>query len=125
MRRLQKWTRGEDRAIRRLYPHGTWRKLLLRCKRRSVMAIRRRAAVLGVRQYAPWTDAEDFQIRRYYGEYSRKLIMQALPGRSWAAIRARAFVLGVARRITAYDIPIDEQLEDEYGTSSSITASGF
>ena len=92
----EKWTKAEDDILREYYPsEGT--SISKRLPRRSVLACRARADLLGIKnnRFVKWDDKSDDIIRKYYPTEGGKCSKRLTNGADRTSIASRAYLLGV------------------------------
>jgi hypothetical protein len=102
------WTEADHRWLRQHYATAPREALRARFPHRTVMAVRKQAATLGLKRPQQgtskpkgtrWTEAENAQLRAHAdGTISYTELCAQLPGRTWDAIEAQRRVLGLTRQ---------------------------
>jgi hypothetical protein len=91
------WTAEEDNLVRQFHPDFAKLKKLLR--RRSMIAIKRRAIDLRlVRAQHLWTANEVTKLRRRWRDLSKAELIAEFPRHTWISIRCKGSKLGLRRR---------------------------
>jgi hypothetical protein len=91
------WTPKEDQLVRQLHPD--FRKLKKLLRRRSMIAIQRRAIDLRlVRQQNLWTANEVTKLRRRWKDATKAELISEFPRHTWISIRCKGSTLGLRRR---------------------------
>jgi DNA invertase Pin-like site-specific DNA recombinase len=105
------WTEEDNTWLRQHYGTASWEALQARFPHRTVMAVRKQAATLGLKRpqcgtskpkRARWTAAENARLRAHAaGTISYKELCAQLPGRTWDAIETQRRVLGLTHQSPA------------------------
>jgi DNA invertase Pin-like site-specific DNA recombinase len=102
------WTEEDNIWLRQYYATASREALQARFPHRTVMAVRKQAATLGIKRPqhgtskpkgARWTAAENARLRAHAaGTISSAELCAQLPGRTWDAIETQRRVLGLTRQ---------------------------